>query len=147
MSNFKIALLQMSPTGSMQGNLQKGLDFCHKAKSMDADLALFPEIWQLGYVQDHMNRNYAIQDSDEFVEQHISLAKQLKMAIAITYLKTSQSKPRNNLLVIDKDGNIVLEYAKVHICDFKNGTECNLSHGNKFNVATLNFATGSVPFS
>ena len=32
MDKLKIALLQLTPTGSLQGNLEKGLDACRKAK-------------------------------------------------------------------------------------------------------------------
>ena len=42
---FRIALLQLRPTGSLEGNLRKGLEWCRRAKDRGADLALFPEMW------------------------------------------------------------------------------------------------------
>ncbi len=47
---LKIALLQMTSCGDDQAaNLAKGEDFCRRAKVLDADLALFPEMWNIGY--------------------------------------------------------------------------------------------------
>ncbi len=49
MEILKIALLQMKGTGTVEGNLQKGIEFCKKAKRQGADIALFPEMWNIGY--------------------------------------------------------------------------------------------------
>jgi predicted amidohydrolase len=47
---FKIALLQLLPKEMDQKfNLKTGIEACHKAKNMGADLALFPEMWNIGY--------------------------------------------------------------------------------------------------
>ncbi len=47
---LKIALLQRTSCGDDQAaNLAKGEDFCRRAKVLDADLALFPEMWNIGY--------------------------------------------------------------------------------------------------
>ena len=49
MNKLKIALLQIAPTGSLDGNLDKGIRFCQKAKDAGADIALFPEMFSCGY--------------------------------------------------------------------------------------------------
>lgn len=49
MEKLKIALLQLMPASSQQENPQKGIDACKKAKEMGADIALFPEMWNVGY--------------------------------------------------------------------------------------------------
>ena len=46
---MKIALLQILPTGSLNGNREKGVEACRKAKVLGADIALFPEMWSNGY--------------------------------------------------------------------------------------------------
>lgn len=46
---LKIALLQILPTGTLEGNLKKGILYCMKAKEQGADIALFPEMWSDGY--------------------------------------------------------------------------------------------------
>src|SRR5579863_8476235 len=48
--NVAVALLQMTSCGSDQAaNLTKGEDFCRRALNMGADIALFPEMWNIGY--------------------------------------------------------------------------------------------------
>ena len=49
MKSLNVALLQLLPEKSIEGNLKKGLDACRKAKLAGADLALFPEMWSTGY--------------------------------------------------------------------------------------------------
>ena len=49
MNLLKIALLQIAPTGDLQGNLEKGIAACRRAKELGADIALFPEMWSCGY--------------------------------------------------------------------------------------------------
>jgi hypothetical protein len=49
MNNLKVALLQLMPEDTLAGNQQKGFKYCRKAKEMGADIALFPEMWSVGY--------------------------------------------------------------------------------------------------
>lgn len=49
MIGFKVALLQLLPKNTLDGNMKKGWEFCRRAKEMGADLALFPEMWSVGY--------------------------------------------------------------------------------------------------
>jgi predicted amidohydrolase len=45
-----VALLQMAACGNDQAaNLAKGEEFCRRARVMGADIALFPEMWNIGY--------------------------------------------------------------------------------------------------
>ena len=52
---LKVAMLQILPdtNDSQENNLQKGIDYCKKAALMNADIALFPEIWNCGYNLSH----------------------------------------------------------------------------------------------
>ncbi len=50
MTELRIALLQMASSGTDQdANLHKGDEFVRRAKAMGADVALFPEMWNVGY--------------------------------------------------------------------------------------------------
>ena len=50
MSTISVALLQMTSCGTDQdANLAKGEVFCRRAREMGADVALFPEMWNIGY--------------------------------------------------------------------------------------------------
>src|SRR5512140_419024 len=47
---LSIALLQLTPSGFDQAaNLEQGERACRQAASLGADIALFPEMWNIGY--------------------------------------------------------------------------------------------------
>lgn len=138
-----IALLQLLPTGTPEGQLTKGLAACREAKALGADIALFPEMWSCGYEipqeEDALNA-LAVEADGPFVTAFAHLAKELNMAIAITFLE----KPGkyNALRLFDRHGTPVLHYRKVHTCDF--GDEHMLTPGEDFPVADLDTEKGSV---
>lgn len=142
---MKVALLQMMPGKTLQENLRKGLDACRQAKATRADLALFPEMWSTGYripkEPEHLQA-LAISREDAFFTAFSQLAKELNMAIGLTYLETFVPSPRNTITVIDRHGKNVLTYAKVHTCDF--GEEQALTPGDDFQVAELDTEQGKV---
>lgn len=146
MNQLNIALLQIAPTGSTSGNLQAGLAACRKAKEMGADIALFPEMWSSGY-------NIYGRDAEEwtaeaipadgpFVRAFRDLAGELSMAIGITLLETCAGGPKNTLILLDRHGNPVLTYSKLHTCDFD--AEKHLTPGSDFYTADLDTARGTV---
>ena len=127
MSKFRVALLQMtSHATDQEKNCEKGLGFCRQAGDMGADLALFPEMWNIGYSRDGLEnpegqkgfKLQAISRDDEFILRHRELAKELKMGVCITYLESCSGQVRNSLAIIGKDGEINMNYSKVHTCDF-----------------------------
>lgn len=142
---LKVALLQLLPTGTQKGNLEKGIAACKKARDAGADIALFPEMWNIGYTIPSAPAELtalSITHESDFVQAFTALAAELNMAIGITYLETYQPRPRNTLCLIDRFGRIQFRYAKVHTCDF--GDECVLLGGDDFYVADLDTAAGSV---
>jgi predicted amidohydrolase len=159
-SVLNIALLQMAPHGTDQeANKRKGDEFCRRARKMGADIALFPEMWNIGYTAyasrvlradydpiqadaDKAWRAQAIDEEDDFVVHFKQLARQLNMAIALTYLETWPGAPRNTLSLIDRQGRVVLTYAKVHTCDFSLEAACTPGEG--FYVCDLDTEAGQV---
>ncbi|HBG76351.1 carbon-nitrogen hydrolase family protein [Eubacteriales bacterium mix99] len=145
MKSLKVALLQLLPEGTLKGNLQKGMEYCRKAREKGADIVLFPEMWSIGY---HMSEDpeewkaNAVSANDEFVKSFGRLAKELGMAIGITFLEKYDPLPRNTLCLFDRFGNKILTYAKVHTCDFD--VESNLTAGDDFYVTDLDTAQGNV---
>lgn len=145
MQRLKIALLQILPEDSSEKNLHKGLEYCKTAKQMGADLALFPEMWSVGYnIQTDIDelKASAVSSDSAFVKSFSRIAKELHMAIGITFLEEYVPSPRNTLCLFDRFGDCVLTYAKVHTCDF--GDECRLTAGDDFYVCDLNTAQGNV---
>jgi predicted amidohydrolase len=145
MENLKVALLQILPTGSLEGNLQKGLEYCRKAKEMGADIALFPEMWSVGYqIAKNISelKASAIEENDPFLQSFAEAAKDLGMAVGVTFLEKFEPLPRNSFCLFDRFGERKLLYAKVHTCDF--GDECRLTPGDDFYVTELDTVRGTV---
>ena len=145
MRNLKIALLQLLPGNTLEDNLKKGMEYCRKAKEAGADIAVFPEMWSVGYnIPEDLNelKASAITLESPFINSFSELAKELQMAIGITLLEQYEPLPRNTLCLIDRRGNLVLTYAKIHTCDL--GDECRLTAGDDFHVADLDTEQGIV---
>lgn len=145
MTGFKVALLQLLPEDSIEKNLEKGLLYCQKAKAMGADLALFPEMWSVGYkIPENIGelKVMAIPADGSFVSAFGEAAKALQMAVGITFLEQWEPLPRNTVCIFDRFGRRVLTYAKVHTCDF--GDECRLTPGDDFYTAELDTTSGNV---
>jgi predicted amidohydrolase len=153
MTNLNIALLQMVSAGSDQDtNFVKGEQFCRQAAAMGADIALFPEMWNIGYSvfdpdQPGAFEQWAAQaigPRDPFIVHFKALARELDMAIALTYLERWDGLPRNTMSLIDRHGEIVLTYAKVHTCDFAPDIDGACTPGDDFYVIALDTAQGHV---
>ena len=85
----------------------------------------------------------AIGRDDPYILHFQRLAQELHMAIALTYLERWPGGPRNTVSLIDRQGEIVLTYAKVHTCDF-DPVEGTCTSGDDFPVCTLDTAQGPV---
>jgi N-carbamoylputrescine amidase len=158
---IRIAMLQMNPIGfDIEANMVKGDEFCRRAKEMGADIVLFPEIWSIGYSRYYWEgskkytpekyplsykewKNTALDERSDFIVHFKKLAKELNMAIAITYLEKWDPQPRNSVSLIDASGDIKMTYAKVHTSDMKL-TESNCTPGDDFYVCDLQVGNETV---
>lgn len=146
MGMLRIALLQISPLGSAEKNMQKGITWCRKASQEGADIALFPEMWSNGYnIYDRPAEEWmaeAVPNDGSFVRAFQDTARDLGMAIGITFLAKYRSNPRNSLTLFDRYGKKLFTYSKVHTCAFD--AEKDLTPGDGFHVAVLDTACGPV---
>ncbi len=176
MSILRVALLQLASCGAdQQASLTQGEAACRQAGQIGADIALFPEMWNIGYTdyatleeeggdlwraperwgaRDGVEsaalgeararwQAQAITRDGAYLAHFRALARELKLAIAITYLEQWPVAPRNTVSLIDRHGKIALTYAKVHTCDFAL-MEAALTPGEDFAVAALDTAQGPV---
>jgi N-carbamoylputrescine amidase len=162
---FTVALLQVSSLGNDQGkNLAKGVQACHEAKSLGADLAVFPELWNIGATLSPLDPEgrrlwiaSAIDQKNAFFQTFAALARELEMSIAVTYLEAHRPSPRNTASILNHRGEVVLNYSKVFICNFGRdelqkpnpnikdiGCDVNCSPGDSFAVCTLESGEGKV---
>lgn len=133
-----------------EANLAKGEELCRRAHELGADIALFPEMWSIGYHFFDRTRCGAREEwaarataaDGPFVAHFRALARELDMAIAITYLEQYDPGPRNTVSLIDRRGEVVLTYSKVHTCEFD--TEAACAPGDGFRTCTLATRAGDV---
>ena len=142
---LKIAFLQLLPGKSLEEQMEIGKRACAEARSGGADIALFPEMWSDGYYlpQDEKKLNQlSIRKDSDFIQAFRNLAAELRMAIGITFLERTDTKPLNSIILFDRSGREVLHYSKVHTCAFD--LEKVLGAGNDFYAADLDFGNGTV---
>lgn len=143
---LRIAFIQVKAEKDPAKNLEKAKKLCTTAKEKGADIALFPEMFSCGYdIYDRATEAWtgdAISPNDPFIRAFSALAAELDMAICITYLEKTDAAPKNSLAVFDRSGRSVLDYSKVHTCDF--GEEKHLAPGEDFYVSELDTKLGPV---
>ena len=87
---LKIALLQLLPGTDLKAQTAIGEAACREAKALGADLALFQEMWSCGYTipeDPQQLRELSVPRNGSFVQSFGRLAKELDMAVGITYLE------------------------------------------------------------
>jgi predicted amidohydrolase len=145
MNTFSVALLQAPPgPPDPSENVTRGVALCKEAQALGADVALFPEMWSVGYHPITELENWdslAVGIDSDFVRCFRDMAHDLHMAIAITYLGAGQAGPQNSVTLFDRHGAEVFTYSKVHLCRWDQ-PEGSLVAGNSFPVSVLDTASG-----
>jgi predicted amidohydrolase len=142
---MRIALLQMtSHAGDVAANREKGVAFCRRADEQGAALALFPEMWSVGYAQG-FDPALAEAVDGPFVSRFRDLAVELGMAIGVTWLEQwrANAAPRNSFALFDARGTFVLHYSKVHLAPWS-PPDAACAPGAAFPVASLTTREGGV---
>jgi predicted amidohydrolase len=148
---LRIAVVQPAKLPDQKINLENGEEYCRQARNKGADIVVFPEMYNIGYSGIDFDapgalekwHSLAVSHDDEFVIHFRELARELNIAIHITYLERWEGLPRNSASLIDRHGNIVMTYAKVHTCDFLE-VELHTTPGDEFVVADLDTRLGPV---
>jgi predicted amidohydrolase len=87
-------------------------------------------------------RALAVTLQSEYVTHFTALARELDLAIALTYLEHREEAVRNSVSLIDRHSQILFTYSKVHTCEWDWEAECE--PGEDFNVAALDTKSGPV---
>ncbi|AHI56261.1 carbon-nitrogen hydrolase family protein [Listeria ivanovii] len=150
MPMLKIALVQKKAVPNQKAtNLKLALQHIKEAANQGADLVLFPEMWSNGYAtpfDEAFDKPLQPNFTDErtnWLDNGVELnsayimalkkhAKEYQVDICATYLSKIAKKRQNTAIMIDRNGEIILDYAKVHTCDFS--LERLLQHGTEFKV-------------
>ena len=130
--NFKIAVLQMhSETGNIKKNTETIIEKIKEASGHGADILLLPECFITGYGLP-VEFSQAIDDNALCLKEICAAAKETGTGVVATTFTKGKEKPQNTAFVIDKTGQIIMKYSKVHTCDFAD--EACLESGDEFKV-------------
>ena len=150
MSAMKIALVQKRAVPNCpKRNLELAVRYIGEASCLGADLVLFPEMWSNGYAPpfdgafDDPTDPAFEKERKEWLENAVTIesgyvtavkdaAAEYKIGVCATFFSKTEGKFQNTAIVIDRSGKILLNYAKVHTCDFS--LEKLLQHGSEFQV-------------
>lgn len=133
---FKLAILQMrSEKRTYDKNTKTIIDYMKIASEKNADMLLLPECFITGYDLSISNGN-ALSDDDDRIKMLCDAARELEIGLVATALTKGKTKPQNSAFVINKNGEILMKYSKVHTCDFAD--EKSLESGEEFKVCDCN---------
>jgi deaminated glutathione amidase len=119
-SLFKVGLIQMRSTCDPQTNLDAVLAAIDRAKRAGVDYVQTPEMTNiLESRRDRLFANIVADENDPTLSTMREVARKLAIFIHIGSLaiKVSAEKAANRSFLIDRKGNIVARYDKIHMFD------------------------------
>lgn len=129
---LKIAVLQKR---SLDRQYEKStgiiIEKMEEAAENQTDILLLPEVFLTGY-ELPMTNEEAVSEDSPYIRQVCDAAKRLHLGVVLTAMTKGMEKPQNSAFVINKDGEILMKYSKVHTCDFAD--EACLESGDEFCV-------------
>lgn len=115
----KFALVQFSSGPDKDENLNKALNIIGGLPN-DVDIAVFPE-YMMGYPEEGLTPKFVSKLAEPldgpFISSLRKAAKAKGIWLLINFFEKGERKPRNIDVIIDRGGNIVAKYAKVHLFD------------------------------
>lgn len=117
---MKIAIVQSNIRYEEKAyNLKAAKEFTCLASEEDADLILFPEMSFTGFSMDFLKTG----ETDSYtIKKMQHRARAYNIAIGFGYVRLFDGKGENHYCIVDRDGNIISDYVKIH--SFTIGGEC-----------------------
>lgn len=129
---FKIAILQKrAKLGLVKKNISDVIHNMEEASKNSADILLLPECFITGYDLP-MTYEKSIDDNNKEIERICGAAKKCGIGVVLTAFTKGKTQPQNTAIVINKYGEKLMKYSKVHTCDFAD--EKNVEAGTEFKV-------------
>lgn len=160
MSVFQVALVQKEALpNNPEENQKRMVHWIEEAKAKGADLVLFPEMWSNGYAppfpgafDDPLHPDFeaerrrwfsqAVTMESPYVRAAQEAAARCQIGVCATFLGYAEEKYQNMAILVDRQGRILLHYAKVHTCDFS--LEALLTPGEGFSTVDFEGITLGV---
>ena len=129
---FKVAILQSRAENSnIKRNIATIICSMKDASKHGADILLLPECFITGYDLP-MTYEKSISCEDEVIKKVCEAAKTHNIGVVLTSFTKGKVQPQNTAFVINKSGEILMKYSKVHTCDFAD--EKDVEAGTEFKV-------------
>ncbi|MED1204289.1 carbon-nitrogen family hydrolase [Heyndrickxia acidicola] len=133
----KMACIQMDiHFGQPEKNYENAEKWIHKASEEKCDLVILPELWTTGYDLTRLS-----EIADEEAKQTFKFLKRCSLTYQVDIIGGSIAKKTaqghyNTMLIVDREGNFIKEYSKLHL--FKLMDEhLFLQHGTNSGEFTL----------
>ena len=113
---MKLALVQMEVLEKNKaGNVEKACNLLKQA-APQADIAVLPEIWTTGYSLGHLSKEAEYLNGPVIEEiRSIAAANSCAVVAGSIPLRKGDGNVYNTTVVIDKNGEIVFCYSKLHL--------------------------------
>ncbi|KGR92392.1 hydrolase [Ureibacillus massiliensis 4400831 = CIP 108448 = CCUG 49529] len=134
---MKIGCIQLNVGfGKVEENFERAEQFIREAASKGAELVVLPEMWNTGYALEKLPEL-----ADENGERTKAFLQKLASELAIHIVGGSvatkhDDKFYNTMYIVDKEGELVSEYSKVHLFRLMNEDKF-LESGDQMNRFTL----------
>ncbi|MBD5403271.1 hypothetical protein HDR58_10825 [bacterium] len=134
--------IQVKPTiGNKELNLKKIEHFIKKYSDKKLDLVVMPEFFSTGISHEEFINNPVDENGGDTIEFIKDLATKYNTnIIAGTVIEKSEDKLYNTSFIIDRKGEIVDKYRKIHLFNYMGGTEGDrITAGDREVVVNLDF--------
>ncbi|NQP54029.1 carbon-nitrogen hydrolase family protein [Streptococcus suis] len=132
---FKVAILQArAEISNIKRNIDTIICSMKEAAKNGADILLLPECFVTGY-ELPMTYEKSISCDDEVIMKICEVAKEHAIGVVLTTFTKGKRQPQNTAFVINRSGEILMKYSKVHTCDFAD--EKNVEAGTEFKVCDV----------
>ena len=129
---FNVAILQKRAINAqIEKNVESIIAAMKEASQNKADILLLPECFITGYDLP-MTYEKSISDDDASINIILETAKEYQIGVVLTSFTKGEKQPQNSAFVINKSGEILMKYSKVHTCDFAD--EKTVEAGKEFKV-------------
>lgn len=117
---MKIAIVSLNQAWEDKNkNIELCTNYIKIALAKKVDLIVFPEMTLSGF-SNNISKTAEKEENSETIEKFSNLAKENSIAIVFGVVIEDKDKALNKLIMVDKDGQIIANYAKIHPFTFAN---------------------------
>jgi N-carbamoylputrescine amidase len=120
-TSVALAAAQFSCSWDRAANVAKAKRMVQEAAAKGAEIVLLPELFETPYFcQDQSADHFALAqpfEGNTLIAEFAALAKELSVALPLSFFERANNAHYNSLAMIDADGGVLGRYRKSHIPD------------------------------